>query len=83
MIVGAAILLVGIVLGWFIGRFGRMHRAMKPRRPVCGCTHHLSFHGGGGECSHQASAYTGVCGCMKYIQENESAGAAAAMELGW
>lgn len=43
MLEGALILLAGIVAGrWLPSR--RKDAAGKPPRPLCGCTHHHSFH---------------------------------------
>lgn len=42
------------------------HRIRRDPKPVCGCTHDVSFHRGHtGEC-HYHSSYTGTCRCQKY-----------------
>jgi hypothetical protein len=44
MIEGALILLAGILTGRFLpGRRGKL-KLTKPPKPVCGCSHHHSFH---------------------------------------
>jgi hypothetical protein len=44
MIEGAAILLIGIVIGVILGRLPARRKGPKPVEAVCGCKHHHSMH---------------------------------------
>lgn len=52
LLVGAAILAMGLLAGHLSGRRTERRRQDRPREPICGCTHHRSMHanGGKGEC---------------------------------
>jgi hypothetical protein len=54
MIEGAAILLIGVVIGAVLRSLPARRKAPKsdgPPEPVCGCGHHYSFHdGASGKC---------------------------------
>ena len=51
MLEGALILLAGILIGRVLPGRRKGARPQKPPQPVCGCSHHHSFHDPkGGEC---------------------------------
>ena len=67
MLDGAAILAAGVVLGRFLPARRRGHRLRKDKGPVCGCTHHVSFHAGGSGRCHKISSWDNSgCRCQKY-----------------
>jgi hypothetical protein len=79
MITGAALVLVGIAIGWLLRSLPARRKGPKPVEAVCGCTHHHSMHDPRtGECnaSVQVSRYsksgewTGYehrpCACRRY-----------------
>ena len=77
LIIGAVILLAGILIGRFLPGLGRQRRSAQEVQPVCGCGHAPSFHGADGRC-HAANQvaqwdqgrWTGnesvPCTCQKY-----------------
>jgi hypothetical protein len=75
VIEGAAILLLGMLIGWIV-RSLAMRRKAQPQIAdpvaICGCTHHYSFHDGEG-CHHEFVRWVnGVptprgCSCKKYV----------------
>lgn len=68
MIEGAAILAVGLLVGWLGGRFGRRRNtggAPGPVKPICTCGHARSYHlDGKGRC--QKVPYDSQCKCQMY-----------------
>lgn len=75
MIEGALIALGGTVLGFLLGRFRRAPKAApKPGGPICGCSHHASYHDGRKGCHAQVRLKgidgwlgdTGPCECRAY-----------------
>jgi hypothetical protein len=64
---GAGSGITGAVLGRFLATRRRRIRYASPRKAVCGCRHHRSFHKNGtGSCYHDAW-FTGTrCTCQVY-----------------
>lgn len=66
-----------VVVGWLLILVTRKLLSLievrpsppKEEKPICGCAHHLSFHGDGGQCHYKPSTYY-TCGCQKYIQKD-------------
>lgn len=83
LLVGAGILLAGVLIGEVHGRIAaRRQRPDPPPQPICGCTHHRSMHdnGGEGECMaavaerakrSETGVYLGMqpvgCACQQYV----------------
>jgi hypothetical protein len=44
MLLGAAILAFGILVGRFMPARRRTPKLVPPPKPICGCTHHHSYH---------------------------------------
>jgi transposase len=64
----------GYLLGWHGPR--RRKKLYEEPEPICGCRHHLSYHGEDGECHAQVMQYDphkqkrvaiGQCACKKYV----------------
>jgi hypothetical protein len=83
MLIGAGIAWASGLVGWMLGR-RRPPRLRPPAVPVCGCTHHLSFHGHDGVCGAMREVPTKfdgygdpiafkevVCGCRKYVLRDD------------
>ncbi|GAA4980279.1 hypothetical protein [Actinopolymorpha pittospori] len=77
LIIGAVILLVGILIGRFLPGLGRQRRSVAQVQPVCGCGHASSFHDEKGRChaDNQVARWDGgswvgtesvPCSCQKY-----------------
>lgn len=82
LLIGAGIAWASGFVGWVIGR--RRPRSSQSIQPVCGCTHHLSFHGHDGVCTAMRQAPTKFnpfgeavawkevpCGCGKYVLSDD------------
>lgn len=92
LLIGAGIAWASGLVGWAIGR-----RRPVPRRaimPVCGCGHHLSFHGHDGVCGasrESPTKYDGYgeptafqevpCGCRKYVLRDDPMAAVGGYDL--
>jgi hypothetical protein len=70
LLIGALILLIGMVLGRLSTRL--RHRALEPK-PICGCKHPYSFHNAGGACHWVEDSHweygrriEDLCGCQRY-----------------
>jgi len=76
VIEGAAILLMGMLIGWIVRSLAMRRKAQPQIEPgpaaICGCTHHFSFHDGKG-CHHEWVRWiNGVrapsrCTCKQYV----------------
>lgn len=93
LLTGAGIAWASAFLGWLVGR--RNHPLpSKPIVPVCGCSHHLSFHGHDGVCGAMrevatkfdgygdAVAFAEVpCGCRKYVLRDDPMAAVGGYDM--
>lgn len=83
LLIGACIAWASGLAGWIAGRRGRGRRPAVPM-PVCGCRHHLSFHGHDGVCGAMREIATKFnhygepvatkevpCGCRKYVLRDD------------
>ncbi|MET9019178.1 hypothetical protein ABZV93_04260 [Actinopolymorpha sp. NPDC004070] len=78
LIIGAVILLVGILIGRYLPGPGRPRRhALEEAKPLCGCGHSPSFHEEKGRCHGlnevarwEGGRWAGIesvsCSCQKY-----------------
>ena len=77
LIIGALILLAGILIGRFLPGLARSRRAIEEVKPLCGCGHGPSFHEEKGRCHAQnqvtrwdGGRWAGIvstpCSCQKY-----------------
>jgi hypothetical protein len=82
----ASMLLVssGMLTGFLLGlKRKRLPKLQKRQEPICGCTHHISFHDGDGchgtrEIAIAWNAYgeerqwkEGSCGCRKFVLHDD------------
>ena len=76
MLEGALTLLAGILVGRFMPGRRRRPKPLADPKPICGCGHHVSFHGDGkGPCAWEGEKFyrSGVgtvkptCKCLRYV----------------
>jgi hypothetical protein len=58
VLVGALILVVGLIIGGIVGRITRPGWKYREPKPFCGCKHHYSMHDKDGRCREQIERWS-------------------------